>query len=901
MNKKIKRIVSVCIALIMLLGTAPIQKMVFAADLSDLSVGDTIEFGTYPQEDSSIPDFNVSEMVDEWTSLGLYGGNNYAVTNEVRIYENGSMKPVDAVMYSDFEYNGIKYRALKITGTKPEYTGQSWTPCDAVYKVFRFEPIKWKVTKVSPLTLEAVKSIDCRPFNQYLTLGEDGKNYSDEACTKNPTNFTSSSLYKWLNDDFYNTAFSDTEKSGISGKVTTVSASGLSGSVRQNNPKYMTPYAKSFGKVEDGVWWSTTVFSNNQGDSRKLISVFGASDNRYVSSLTVGVVPSIIVSHIYEKEITKEATCTEKGILTYTCSICGDKYTEEIPVIPHTYTESVVAPSCTEKGYTEYTCICGDSYKDNYTEPTGHSYTAETVAPTDTENGYTKHTCSLCGDTYNDTYIDPLGHNYSSEIIKSPTCVESGTVKYTCTTCDDSFTEEIPPTGHSFVSEITKPATCTEKGIITYYCENCEEYYSDYIPLTEHKLTHIIEKASCTENGREYDICSECKNKFNEKLIPAAGHSYVPETTKEASCTEAGIITYTCSCGNSFTEEIPFAEHKLTHIIEKASCAESGREYDICSVCSGVFDETEIPTAGHIYENGVCTVCGKVQGWDYTVNNGTVTITNINSDERNLEIPPEIGGYPVTAIAESAFENNAALEYVSIPNSVFIIGRNAFRGCTNLKEICISDSVSTICEGAFADCTSLAIVFIASVNTALKGAFSNNDSRLTFIVPEETKTAANVSEEGFAYNTFMYPKEKDGKGAIAVSGTVTLYQDLEYNYWSKLIEKYPYAFYLYFDSLVFDGVEEDEIIVLEDSHIDTESRYLTMNEVYISINVDGRSVTFRELINMLRDGNMEAAITFADSQGVKRTFLQRVGDFFEDLFNAISKVINAIVKIFKKK
>ena len=825
MNKKIKRIVSVCFALIMLFGTAPIQKIASAADLSALAVGDIIEFGTYPQEDSSIPNFNIPEIVDEWTSLGLYGGNNYAVTNEVRIYENGSMKPVDAVMYSDFEYNGIKYRALKITGTKPEYTGQSWAPCDVVYKIFRYEPIKWKVTKVSPLTLEAVKSIDCRPFNQYLTLGEDGKNYSDETCTKNPTDFASSSLYQWLNDDFYNTAFSDTEKSGISGKVTTVSASGLSGSVRQNNKKYMTPYAKSFGKVEDGVWWSKTVFSNNQGDSRKLISVFGASDNRYVSSLTVGVVPSITVSHIYEKEITKEATCTEKGILAYTCSICGDKYTEEIPVIPHTYTESTVAPKCTEKGYTEHTCICGDSYKDNYTEPTGHSYTAETVPPTDTENGYTKHTCSLCGDTYNDTYIDPLGHNYSSEIIKAPTCVESGTVKYTCTTCDDSFTEEIPPTGHSFVSEITKSATCIEKG----------------------------------------------------------------------------ITTYTCSCGDSYMEEIPFAKHKLTHIIEKASCTGNGREYDICSVCSEVFDEAEISATGHIYENGVCTACGKIQGWDYTVNNGTVTITNINSDERELEIPSEISGYPVTAIAESAFENNTALEYVSISNSVFIIGKNAFKGCTNLKEICISDSVSTICEGAFADCTSLAIVFIASVNTALKGAFSNNDSRLTFIVPEETKTAANVSEEGFAYNTYMYPKEKDGKGAIAVSGTVTLYQDLEYNYWSKLIDKYPYAFYLYFDSLVFDGVEEDEIIVLEDSHIDTESRYLTMNEVYISINVDGRSVTFRELINMLKDGNMEAAITFADSQGVTRTFLQKVGDFFEDLFNAISRVINSIVKIFKKK
>ena len=191
-------------------------------------------------------------------------------------------------------------------------------------------------------------------------------------------------------------------------------------------------------------------------------------------------------------------------------------------------------------------------------------------------------------------------------------------------------------------------------------------------------------------------------------------------------------------------------------------------------------------------------------------------------------------------------------------------------------------------------------MFIASVNTALKGAFSNNSSRLSFIVPENTQTSANVQNEGLSYNTYMYPKEKDGKGAIAVKGTVILYEDLEYNYWEKLIEKYPYAFYLYFDSLVFDGVEEDEIILIDDSHIDSSSKFLTMNEVYISINVDGRCVTFRELIDMLRKGKMEAVITFADSQGVTRTFLQKIGDFFEDVFNVISKAINAIVRIFKK-
>ena len=40
-------------------------------------------------------------------------------------------------------------------------------------------------------------------------------------------------------------------------------------------------------------------------------------------------------SHSYSSEITKAATCKESGIKTYTCSICGDSYTEKIGMIVH--------------------------------------------------------------------------------------------------------------------------------------------------------------------------------------------------------------------------------------------------------------------------------------------------------------------------------------------------------------------------------------------------------------------------------------------------------------------------------------------------------------------------------------------------------------------------------------
>ena len=34
-------------------------------------------------------------------------------------------------------------------------------------------------------------------------------------------------------------------------------------------------------------------------------------------------------------------------------------------------------------------------------------------------------------------------------------------------------------------------------------------------------------------------------------------HSYTQQTTTEATCMEKGVITFTCSCNDTYTEEIP--------------------------------------------------------------------------------------------------------------------------------------------------------------------------------------------------------------------------------------------------------------------------------------------------------------------------------------------------------
>ena len=70
-----------------------------------------------------------------------------------------------------------------------------------------------------------------------------------------------------------------------------------------------------------------------------------------------------------EWEITAPATCTQEGIKTRTCNICGATETAKVSKTQHSYTTKIVAATADAKGYTLHICsVCGDSYKDNYTD-----------------------------------------------------------------------------------------------------------------------------------------------------------------------------------------------------------------------------------------------------------------------------------------------------------------------------------------------------------------------------------------------------------------------------------------------------------------------------------------------------------------------------------------------------
>ena len=168
-------------------------------------------------------------------------------------------------------------------------------------------------------------------------------------------------------------------------------------------------------------------------------------------------------------------------------------------------------------------------------------------------------------------------HSYKFISETEATCTEDGYKKYECEVCEYIHKEKtVNATGHNYTSEHTN-GTETKKGYTTYTCVDCGHYYivededsnnnnennENNNEETEHIHTYtsqITTEATCTNNGLKTYTCSGCNDTYTEEIL-AIGHNYIGTLTKEATETENGEMTYTCSqCGDSYTEVIPIKE-----------------------------------------------------------------------------------------------------------------------------------------------------------------------------------------------------------------------------------------------------------------------------------------------------------------------------------------------------
>lgn len=326
------------------------------------------------------------------------------------------------------------------------------------------------------------------------------------------------------------------------------------------------------------------------------------------------------------------------------------------PTHIHNYVGEVTKePTCTESGEKTYICDCGDSYTETL-DPTGHHYE--------------KGECTICGEK------DPdHKHSYTEVVTKQPTCTEAGEKTYTCD-CGDSYTETIPATGHhyvdgecehcgekdpdahthSYTETITKQPTCTEDGEKTYTCE-CGDSYTEAIPATGH---HYGNDDKCTDCG---------------ELNPEHKHNYTEAITKEPTCTEDGEKTYTCICGDNYTEVIP--------------------------------------ATGHNFVDGTCTNCGAedpyviapasaYSDWNYTLDNvnNIITLNYYKGSSTNIAV------YANYRIGEKTYKTKiASLGDNNTTNQKYMFANN-----TTVDTITFSDGIDT------STCTNMSFMFYKCIS-----------------------------------------------------------------------------------------------------------------------------------------------------------------------------------------
>ena len=415
--KTAKKLMAILLAFLMLAGTVAAGGSVAFADKSGAySAGDIIEYGTYPQSRvEGTDDLNEAAEIATWKSYNYYYGNG--------VYYNGNMAANDFAEFADFVLEGVKYRAVRFTQFRPyltgNITGESFSYVDnngyslnTVY-FFKYEPVQWIVLDPSTGFVVSTKHIDSQAFSNYLVKVGADMYGADEYFAND---YSHSSIKPWLNDDFYNTAFTDYQKSNINADNDLGGIYLLSTEEIENNtmPDYVgTDYAEcqglhNYGAIGCCRWTRTATavseFPYSASDSGVLFTgdsanytCFGICPAMNLKELKDDTNVSCLVFSSGENHTPGEYTDIGNDNHKYICANCGEEITE-----PHNWSYPKWDWTIREKPkYSSFCTVCGKEISGDAesVEIVAHEATVDTYA-------YTNYTAwvTLSGKACNGTF-----------------------------------------------------------------------------------------------------------------------------------------------------------------------------------------------------------------------------------------------------------------------------------------------------------------------------------------------------------------------------------------------------------------------------------------------------------------------------------------------------------------
>ena len=292
-----------------------------------------------------------------------------------------------------------------------------------------------------------------------------------------------------------------------------------------------------------------------------------------------------------EGRVTTPPTCAERGVYTYTCTVCSATLPTPIECLPHTYTDGWVADD--DGHYRAMACGCpyykGERYSHEWDEGT------VTTPSTCTEHGVLTMTCTVCeatwerpaplsDHTYAEEWTSDAGYHWhdaicgcegkrtvrqahewdAGTVTTPPTCTVAGVRTYVCTDCLREKTVAISPTRQHIYEESVIAPTCKAEGYTLHDCTMCSASYKDtYTEKLSHTYEDTVTAPTCTAEGYTKHTCTACGTSYKDAYTDALGHAWDEGTvTKEPTCTKDGVRTYTCgTCGGTKTETIQATGH----------------------------------------------------------------------------------------------------------------------------------------------------------------------------------------------------------------------------------------------------------------------------------------------------------------------------------------------------
>ena len=253
-------------------------------------------------------------------------------------------------------------------------------------------------------------------------------------------------------------------------------------------------------------------------------------------------------------------------------------------------------------------------YGSNTTLGSGQ-YRQTYLATTDSKSDWPVYAANLI--TYINTRSLWFGNNYTDTTypVLYAACSPTGG-EYTVTTEREGKSNDLNGAYSNMLpkgSEVTVKAVPQQGYLFMGWYEGVLGDSGDVVDHLDSIISSDAEYTYTAEEGSDvllYAVFEECTH--DQSMIEEVDEKYLKSS---ADCTHPAVYYKICSkCGAIGTETFERGEALGHHYGDwttttEATCTEEGRKEKVCERCGDAVAET-IPVTEHIFEDGVCTICG---------------------------------------------------------------------------------------------------------------------------------------------------------------------------------------------------------------------------------------------------------------------------------------------------